>query len=283
MSSNLSIVTDYNSFVSTRVTSPSASPLPSKESKVDGSSESHAEVSPDSIKVNPVSIYTPDGKISELSFWKDSSGHSTADPLKEDGGVKGTSEEVKEDETQKPEKRDEGDTQGKLGVKELTDREEEKVRELQRTDRKVRMHEMAHMAAGGQYAGGASYTYKSGPDGRQYAVGGEVPIDVSKVKDPAKTAQKMTQVKRAALAPANPSAADRAIATKAAQIMAEASLEMIQQQMEEKQVSAEEVSTNEVDNGIQSYKKHQESIGLNDRYNENQPASRSSNTINLFS
>ncbi|MEM6825981.1 MAG: putative metalloprotease CJM1_0395 family protein, partial [Pseudomonadota bacterium] len=68
----------------------------------------------------------------------------------------------------------------------------------------------------GEFAGEPSYSYQTGPDGRQYAVGGEVPIDVSPVPDdPEATIAKMDVVKRAALAPAEPSTADRRVAAEA--------------------------------------------------------------------
>lgn len=92
------------------------------------------------------------------------------------------------------------------------------VSRLQARDKEVRAHEMAHKAVGGGHAGSISYTYTTGPDGKKYASGGEVPIDTSKENTPDATIQKMTQIKRAALAPANPSGADRAIASKAAMI-----------------------------------------------------------------
>ena len=96
--------------------------------------------------------------------------------------------------------------------------EQQEVVELQRREQEVRIHEQAHQSAGGQYAGAASYSYRVGPDGRRYAVEGSVPIDTAPVPDdPRATIQKMQQVRRAALAPAQPSAADRGIAARAAQ------------------------------------------------------------------
>jgi len=87
----------------------------------------------------------------------------------------------------------------------------------------VRRHEQAHAAVGGQYAGSPSYTYQTGPDGQRYAIGGEVPIDVSPVKGDAQaTISKMEVVKAAALAPAEPSGADRRVASLADSIRAQA-------------------------------------------------------------
>lgn len=110
---------------------------------------------------------------------------------------------------------------------ELTAAEEKMVRQLQERDREVKNHEMAHLANAGQYArGGPTYSYQQGPDGRRYAVGGEVPIDVSQEKTPEQTLQKMRAVKRAALAPAEPSAADRSIAAAATALESQARQEV---------------------------------------------------------
>ena len=95
----------------------------------------------------------------------------------------------------------------------LTETEREMVQDLAARDREVRRHEEAHARVGGQYAGQPSYSYETGPDGKRYAVGGEVPIDVAPIPDdPEATIAKMDVVKRAALAPAEPSSADRRIA-----------------------------------------------------------------------
>lgn len=106
--------------------------------------------------------------------------------------------------------------------------EQREIRELQARDQVVRTHEQAHATVGGQYAGAPSYQYQQGPDGKRYAVGGEVQIDVSPVAgDPAATIQKMQQVTAAALAPAEPSAADRSVASTAQQRLLEAQAELI--------------------------------------------------------
>lgn len=66
-----------------------------------------------------------------------------------------------------------------------------------------------------------------GPDGRQYATGGEVSIDVSPVAgDPQATIDKAEKIRRAALAPAEPSQADRAVAARATAMANEARIEM---------------------------------------------------------
>lgn len=91
------------------------------------------------------------------------------------------------------------------------------IYELRQTDQEVRAHEMAHSSVGGMYViSGPSYQFKSGPDGKRYAVGGEVTIDTAPVPgDPEETKRKMQVVRRAALAPAKPSPQDQAVAAAA--------------------------------------------------------------------
>jgi len=134
---------------------------------------------------------------------------------------------VKEDK-----KEDSDNESGEItGKKELTDKEKNLVKKLAKIDDETRAHEAAHMAAGsGLVRGGASYTYEKGPDGKSYAVGGEVHIDISPEKDPEDTVLKMNRVRAAALAPADPSSTDRQVASKAAQIQAQARMEMSSQQ-----------------------------------------------------
>lgn len=106
---------------------------------------------------------------------------------------------------------------------ELSEAEEAQVRQLQERDREVRQHEQAHARVGGQYAGAPRYEFVTGPDGRQYAVAGSVSIDVSPIPgDPEATARKAETVRRAALAPAEPSAQDRRVAAEAQALLQEA-------------------------------------------------------------
>ena len=110
------------------------------------------------------------------------------------------------------------------------------IRELKSRDAEVRAHEQAHAAVGGQYAGSPTYTYQKGPDGRNYAVGGEVQIDVSPVAgDPAATVDKMQQVRAAALAPAQPSGQDRKVAASASQAITKALAEQVKQKAAEQE------------------------------------------------
>lgn len=111
---------------------------------------------------------------------------------------------------------------------ELSAEEVKELRELKKRDREVRAHEQAHAAAGGQHVrGGPSYSYQRGPDGRQYAIGGEVQIDTSPIAgDPEATLRKMQQVQRAAMAPSEPSTQDRRVASQAAAAAAKARSEI---------------------------------------------------------
>lgn len=113
----------------------------------------------------------------------------------------------------------------------LSDDEKKHVKVMQERDREVKAHEAAHLArAGGNARGGARYEYQVGPDGKQYAVGGHVDIDMSPVQgSPEGTLQKARAVQRAATAPADPSSQDQAVAAAAAQMAAQAQKEIAQQ------------------------------------------------------
>lgn len=98
----------------------------------------------------------------------------------------------------------------------LSNEELRQVALLKKIDTQVRAHEMAHVAVAGPYAkGGASFQFQKGPDGKSYAVGGEVPIDTSPEATPEATIAKMRVVRAAALAPADPSPQDRKVAAAA--------------------------------------------------------------------
>lgn len=96
----------------------------------------------------------------------------------------------------------------------------QQLQELKARDAEVRAHERAHMAAAGEHAvGGPQYDYQTGPDGRQYAIGGKVDIDTSAVPgDPEASEEKARQIRRAALAPGQPSAQDMQVAAEASRL-----------------------------------------------------------------
>ncbi|QIR14750.1 putative metalloprotease CJM1_0395 family protein [Shewanella aestuarii] len=111
--------------------------------------------------------------------------------------------------------------------------EQQQIDELAKRDAEVKTHEQAHKAVGGMFAQSPSYSYEKGPDGKRYAVDGEVQIDVSVVNgDPQATFNKMQKVYAAAMAPVQPSAADIRVAAEAIQKMNQAKAEMAQQRQE---------------------------------------------------
>ncbi|MBT0587874.1 putative metalloprotease CJM1_0395 family protein [Alteromonas oceanisediminis] len=110
--------------------------------------------------------------------------------------------------------------------------EQREIQELKQRDQEVRAHEQAHAAVGGQYAGAPSYEFETGPDGRRYAVGGEVSIDIGEERSPEQTLRKMQQVKAAALAPADPSPQDLRVASEATQKAFDAQSEINQERSE---------------------------------------------------
>jgi hypothetical protein len=117
---------------------------------------------------------------------------------------------------------------------ELSEDELKMIEELKARDLEVRAHEQAHKSVGGQYTGAISFSYQAGPDGKRYAVGGEVPIDVSPIAgNPQATIAKMMVVSAAARAPAQPSAQDQMVAAQAARSISEAQAELAQEKYED--------------------------------------------------
>lgn len=118
---------------------------------------------------------------------------------------------------------------------ELSEEELRQLEKLRQRDQEVRAHEQAHIAAGGQYVrGGANFEYQRGPDGKLYAVGGEVSIDASPVpNNPSATIRKMETVIRAALAPAQPSAQDYQVAARAQMEISKAQMELLRKKGKE--------------------------------------------------
>lgn len=154
-----------------------------------------------------------------------------------------------------------GDDATRGSSNQLTQEEQQIVRKLQQTDREVRAHERAHAAAGGPFAGTPHYEFTRGPDGKQYAVGGEVSIDVSPGKDPAATVEKMEAVLRAAMAPADPSPQDRRVAAQARAELAKAQAEAQKEKIDEQRGEADSSPT---DGGliVRARKAYEKSQGL---------------------
>lgn len=124
---------------------------------------------------------------------------------------------------------------------ELTEEEQQKVKEMKERDEEVRVHENAHKSAGGQYAAAPTYTYETGPDGKRYITDGEVSIDIGEEKDPQATIEKMQVVKRAAMAPTEPSGQDRKVYQEANQKEAAARQELAEDKKEEAKEKQEKV------------------------------------------
>ena len=139
-----------------------------------------------------------------------------------------TAAEIVAEAREKSDQSEEAELQAsdELDPGELTPEQEAVVKELAARDREVRAHEQAHKTVGGRYAGAISYVYENGPDNKRYAVGGEVPIDVSPEDSLEATITKMEIVIAAALAPAEPSAADRAVAKTAQGVKLQAQAEL---------------------------------------------------------
>ena len=129
------------------------------------------------------------------------------------------------------------------------------MQQLKQRDTQVRQHEQAHLAAGGQYVrGGASFEYTTGPDGRRYATGGEVSIDVGSERTPEATIRKAQAVRRAALAPAEPSGQDRSVAAQAAQLETKARQELARAEGQEEsggETAPAERAEGEPEGGVQ--------------------------------
>lgn len=105
----------------------------------------------------------------------------------------------------------------------LTDAEKQSVDRLRQRDAQVRQEEQAHAGTAGAMAGPIIYEYATGPDGRQYAVGGSVSVRLSNPSgDPAKFADAAAKLSAAAIAAHNPSAADLSAARKGYQAAAAA-------------------------------------------------------------
>lgn len=115
----------------------------------------------------------------------------------------------------------------------LSEQERREVEKLRKRDQEVRTHEQAHVAAAGPlYRGGPYYTFRAGPDGKRYAVGGSVKIDTSEGSTPEETIQKAARIRAAALAPADPSSTDQAVAAKASRMEAQARQELAREKAE---------------------------------------------------
>ena len=94
---------------------------------------------------------------------------------------------------------------------------------LKQLDRDVRAHESAHAAASGvQTIGSPRFRYTEGPDGKMYAVGGEVTVAVQSSGRPDDAMRAAQALRASALSSDNPSAADLGAAAEAGRMEMEA-------------------------------------------------------------
>jgi hypothetical protein len=115
----------------------------------------------------------------------------------------------------------------------LTPQQQAQVQHLKAVDQKVRQHEAAHQAAGAGLTGAANFQYVRGPDGKQYAVSGDVSINTSPGWTPEATLARARQIQAAALAPVDPSSQDRAVAAAAALMANQARAEISRERQAE--------------------------------------------------
>ena len=162
------------------------------------------------------------------------------DPLQAE--LQKTRETKKEKELQEKKVQEEK----KADPTELSEDEQRLVNDLASRDAEVKMHESAHQMAGGGMTGAASYTYQQGPDGKMYAIGGEVSISMQGGSTPEETIAKAKQVAASAMAPGSPSGQDFSVATSARMMEMKAQQQLSKEKQEESQ-------------GIQTYSQEQNS------------------------
>jgi len=80
---------------------------------------------------------------------------------------------------------------------------------LKSRDREVRAHEMSHSTNPGLIKiGSAQFDYTIGPDGKAYATGGKVTLTTGSSRTPEDALSKAEALKKAAMAPGEPSSQD---------------------------------------------------------------------------
>ena len=179
-------------------------------------------------------------------------------PAQSNNGVENNADNSSGDKTSNAENNTQNNDKnaGQKNIGELSREEQRIVSELQAADTNVRAHEAAHMAAGGGLTSPASYTYERGPDNKMYAVAGEVGISTGEGNTPQESLNKAQTIRRAALAPADPSPQDLKVAAQAAsmemsaraQIMQEKMAQNSQNQNNSNETSAENSNVNSAEN-----------------------------------
>ena len=156
-------------------------------------------------------------------------------PAQSNNGVENNADNSSGDKTSNAENNTQNNDKnaGQKNIGELSLEEQRIVSELQAADTNVRAHEAAHMAAGGGLTSPASYTYERGPDNKMYAVAGEVGISTGEGNTPQESLNKAQTIRRAALAPADPSPQDLKVAAQAASMEMSARAQIMQEKMEQ--------------------------------------------------
>lgn len=173
------------------------------------------------------------------------------DPLREDKSSDGKKLKKKLDESSKKEQAEKSGS-----PKELSQDEKRLVGDLQARDLEVRAHEAAHQS-GGASTGGASYTYQQGPDGKMYAIGGEVSVSMGGGSTPDEIIRNAQAVISSAMAPANPSGQDFSVASSARVMMMKAQQQKtkeLQEEMLGKETYKNEALQNDTTNEDESNK-----------------------------
>ncbi|MBN2145143.1 MAG: hypothetical protein JW774_11015, partial [Candidatus Aureabacteria bacterium] len=129
------------------------------------------------------------------------------------------------------------------GTRDLSEKEKKELEALKARDTEVRQHESAHQAVGGALASMPQYEYRRGPDGKFYAVGGHVTLNTSRGRTPEETISRAEQIRRAALAPKNPSASDRRVAMEATQMENEARQKIAKRNLEKMKAYMQNMKT----------------------------------------
>lgn len=160
----------------------------------------------------------------------DSSGNERSDQGGQQSGAENLADEANEQSSDDTTETTQGQESARSAQQSSAEASAEKqiIRNLESRDKEVRNHERAHAAVGGVFTGAPSYAFEVGPNGKKYAVDGEVSVDVTPIAgDPKETIAKMKKVQAAALAPANPSSQDIRVAASASGIILEAQAELI--------------------------------------------------------
>lgn len=106
--------------------------------------------------------------------------------------------------------------------KELSQADQQKLKELKDTDRAVRTEERHHAAVAGAYGGTPQYQYVQGPDGKFYAVAGKVEVGVPQGASAEQAERAHKAIAAAATSVSTPSSADFTAAAQAGRLAAQA-------------------------------------------------------------